>query len=95
MENDNKPGGEEIGTTWHIAGEKVKWCELCRKQPDSSSKVSIELPDDSAIPLPDVYVKNWKQEVLVHDWDTGGSSTPSPLVHKVDSYNTKAIEEIQ
>ena len=41
----------------YIAGEKVKWCELWKTAWQFLRKVSIELPDDSAIPLPDVYVK--------------------------------------
>lgn len=50
MENDkHRPGGEEIGTLVHCWGEG-KMVRTLQKTMTVLKKVSIELPDDSAIP---------------------------------------------
>ena len=94
MENDkHRPRGEEIGTLVHCWGEgKMVWT-LCKTAWQFLRKVSIELPDDSAIPLPDVYVKELK---------TGSSgpwlrhrrllNSPPPLVTQSWQLQHKAIE---
>ena len=61
MENDkHRPGGEEIGTLVHCWREGKMVRTLWKTAWQFLRKVSIELPDDSAIPLPDVYVKELK-----------------------------------
>ena len=88
MENDkHRPGGEEIGTLVHCWGEGKMVQTLWKTAWQFLRKVSIELPDDSAIPLPDVYVKELKT----------GSSGPgltqeAPQLTSTPTATTQTIE---